>query len=141
MYGGAYTSVIGRDKPPDRPKRKTEMTTQTADIMDLLGDAAKDFAEEQISAITAAVCEMEDRLTAKCGEMSDTDLADMMLTPTDAIIAVVADEAELTDYASDDDAFEAALIAASYMGASMIVIAADAGIDIDEAAKILGDLA
>jgi len=117
------------------------MTTQTADIMDLLGDAAKDFAEEQISAITAAVCEMEDRLTAKCGEMSDTDLADMMLTPTDAIIAVVADEAELTDYASDDDAFEAALIAASYMGASMIVIAADAGIDIDEAAKILGDLA
>lgn len=117
------------------------MTIQTADIMDLLGDAAKDFAEEQISAITAAVCEMEDRLTAKYGEMSDTDLADMMLAPMNAIVAVVADEAELTDYASDDDAFEAALIAASYMGASTIAIAADAGIDIDEAAKILGDLA
>ena len=24
MYRGAYTSVIGRDKPPDRLKRKTE---------------------------------------------------------------------------------------------------------------------
>lgn len=117
------------------------MTIQTADIMDLLGDAALDFAEEQISAITAAVSEMEDRLTAKYGEMSDTDMADMMLTPTNAIIAVVADEAELTDYASDDDVFEAALIAASYMGASMIVIAADAGIDIAQAAEILGDLA
>lgn len=117
------------------------MTTQTADIMNLLGDAAKDFAEEQISAIAAAVSEMEDRLTAKYGEMSDTDLADMMLTPTNAIVAVVADEAELSDYASDDDAFEAALVAACYMGASAIVIAADADIDIDEAAKILGDLA
>lgn len=29
MCGGAYTSVIGRDKPPDRPKRKTEMFTIT----------------------------------------------------------------------------------------------------------------
>lgn len=117
------------------------MTTQTADIMNLLGDAAKDFAEEQISAITAAVSEMEDRLTAKYGEMSDTDMADMMLTPTHAIIAVVADEAELTDYASDDGAFEAALVAAYYMGASVIVIAADADIDIAQAAEILGDLA
>ena len=117
------------------------MTTQAADIMDLLGDAAQDFAEEQISAITAAVSEMEDRLTAKYGEMSDTDMASMMITPTNAIIAVIADDAELTDYASDDDAFEAALIAASLMGASTIVIAADAGIDIAEAAEILGDLA
>ena len=117
------------------------MTTQTADIMDLLGDAAKDFAEEQISAIAAAVSEMEDRLTAKYGEMSDTDMSDMMLTPTNAIIAVVADEAELTEWASDDDAFEAALVAASYMGASTIVIAADADIDIAQAAEILGDLA
>lgn len=117
------------------------MTTQTTDIMNLLGDAAKDFAEEQIRAITAAVSEMEDRLTAKYDEMSDTDLADMMLTPTNAIIAVVADEAELTDYKGDDDAFEAALVAASYMGASTIVIAADADIDIAQAAEILGDLA
>ncbi len=117
------------------------MTTQTADIMDLLGDAAQDFSEEQISAITAAVSEMEDRLTAKYGEMSDTDMVDMMITPTNAIIAVVAEEGELTEYAVDDDAFEAALIAASFMGASVIVIAADAGIDIAEAAEILGDLA
>ncbi len=117
------------------------MTTQTTDIMDLLGDAADEFAEEQISAITAAVSEMEDRLTAKYGEMSDADMAAMMLTPTNAIIAVVADEGELTEYACDDDIFEAALIAASFMGASAIVIAADAGIDIAEAAEILGDLA
>lgn len=117
------------------------MTTQTADIMDLLGDAAQDFTEEQISAITAAVSEMEDRLTAKYGEMSDTDLADMMLTTTNAIIAVVADEGELNEYACDDDTFEATLIAASFMGVPTIVIAADAGIDIDQAAEILGDLA
>ena len=117
------------------------MFTQTADIMDLLGDAAQDFAEEQISAITAAVSEMEDRLTAKYGEMSDTDMDAMMLTPTNAIIAVAAGDGELADWASDDDAFEAALVAASYMGASTIMIAAHVGIDIDEAAKILGDLA
>lgn len=117
------------------------MTTQTADIMDLLGDAADNFTEEQISAITAAVSEMEDRLTVKYGEMSDTDMASMMLTPTNAIIEVVADEARLTEYACDDDTFEAALIAASYMGVSTIAIAADAGIDIAEAAEILGDLA
>lgn len=117
------------------------MTTQTADIMNLLGDAAKDFTEEQISAITAAVSEMEDRLTAKYGEMSDTDMASMMLTPTNAIIAVAANDGELTEWASDDDTFEAALVAASFMGASTIVIAADAGIDIAQAAEILGDLA
>lgn len=117
------------------------MTTQTAGIMDLLGDAADEFTEEQISAITAAVSEMEDRLTAKCGDLSDTDMASMMLNPTNAIIAVVADGGELTEYACDDDTFEAALIAASLMGASTIVIAADAGIDIAEAAEILGDLA
>ena len=117
------------------------MTTQTADIMDLLGDAADEFTDEQISAITAAVSEMEDRLTAKYGEMSDTDMADMMLTPTNAIIAVVADGGELTEYACDDDVFEAMLIAASLMGVSTIAIAANAGIDIAEAAEILGDLA
>lgn len=117
------------------------MTAQTTDIMDLLGAAAKDFAGEQISAITAAVSEMEDRLIAKHGEMSDADMADMMLTPTNAIIAIAADEAELTDYKGDGDAFEAALVAASYMGVSTIVIAADADIDIAQAAEILGDLA
>lgn len=117
------------------------MTTQTADIMDLLGDAADEFTEEQISAITAAVSEMENRLTAKYSEMSDTDMASMMLNPTNAIIAVVADGGELTEYACDDDTFEATLIAASLMGASTIMIAADAGIDIAEAAEILGDLA
>lgn len=73
------------------------MTTQTADIMNLLGDAADNFTEEQISAITAGVPEMEDRLTAKYGEMSDTDMASMMLTPTNAIIEVVADEAGLNE--------------------------------------------
>jgi hypothetical protein len=117
------------------------MTTKTADIMNLLGDAADNFEEEQISAITAAVSEMEDRLTAKYGKMTDADMASMMLDPTNAIIAVVADEAELSDCAGDDDVFEAALVAASYMGASTIVIAADAGIDIVQAAEILGDLA
>lgn len=117
------------------------MTTQTADIMNLLGDAADNFTERQISAITAAVSEMEDRLTAKYGEMSDMDMASMMLAPTNAIIEVVADEAGLNEWECDDDTFEAALIAASYMGASTIVIAADAGIDIAEAAEILGDLA
>lgn len=84
---------------------------------------------------------MEDRLTAKYGEMSDTDMASMMLAPINAIIEVVADEGELNEWECDDDTFEAALIAASYMGASTIVIAADAGIDIAEAAEILGDLA
>lgn len=102
--------------------------------MDLLGDAADEFTEEQISAITAAVSEMEDRLTAKYGDLSDTDMAALMLNPANAIIAVVANEARLNE-------FEAALIAASYMGVSTIVIAADAGIDIAEAAEILGDLA
>lgn len=84
---------------------------------------------------------MEDRLTAKYGEMFDTDMASMMLTPTNAIIGVVADEARLNEWECDDDTFEAALIAASCMGVSTIVIAADAGIDIAEAAEILGDLA
>ena len=117
------------------------MTTQATDIMNLLGDAADNLSEEQISDIIAAVSEMEDRLTAKYCGLSDEDMADMMLTPTNAIIAIVADEGELTDYKGDDGAFEAALIAASYMGASTIVIAADAGIDIAQAAEILGDLA
>lgn len=117
------------------------MTTQTADIMDLLGDAAQDFTEEQISAITAAASEMEDRIIDRYSEISADDLADMMLIPMSAIIAVAAGDAELTDYASDADAFEAALITASYMGASTITIATDADIDIDQAAEILGDLA
>ena len=117
------------------------MTTQTADIMDLLGDAAEDFSEEQISDIIAAASEMEDRIIDRYSEITADDLADMMLTPMSAIIAVAADEAGLTDYASDADAFEAALITASYMGASTSVIASDAGIDIDQAAEILGDLA
>ena len=117
------------------------MTIQTADIVDLLGDAADDLAEEQISAITCAASEMEDRLTDRYGEVSADDMADMMLAPMNAIISVAACDAELTDYTGDADAFEAALITASYIGASTIVIAADAGIDIAQAAEILGDLA
>ena len=56
-------------------------------------------------------------------------------------VDVIADEARLNEWECDDDTFEAALIAASCMGVSTIVIAADAGIDIAEAAEILGDLA
>ena len=106
---------VGGKRPRQTEEKETEMTTQTADIMDLLGDAAQDFAEEQISAIAAAVSEIKDRLTAKYGEMSDTDMVYMILTLMSAIIAVSADEAELTDYVSAEDAFEALLNAAAYM--------------------------
>lgn len=119
----------------------TETATTTETIRDYLGDFANEFTEDQISIITAAAIDVEERIIAKYGDMTLEERGVMMLTPLEVIVEYVSDETTLAKCVDDDERLEAALIAGAYSGRLTERLAEAAGIDLTKAQELLGDLA
>lgn len=115
--------------------------TTTDSIRDYLGDFAADFTEDQISIITAAAVDVEERVIAKYGDMTLEERGVMMLAPLEAIVQYVGDEMTLPAFVGDDERLEAALIAGAHSGRLTERLAEAAGIDLTKAQELLGDLA
>lgn len=114
--------------------------TTTEGIRDYLGDFAADFTEDQISIITAAAIDVEERIIAKYGDMTLEERGVMMLAPLEAIVQYVDDETTLAKCVGDDERLEAALIAGAHSGRLTERLAEAAGIDLTKAQEFLGDL-
>ena len=117
------------------------IATTTEGIRDYLGDFAADFTEDQISIITAAAIDVEERIIAKYGDMTLEERGVMMLAPLEAIVQYVDDETTLAKCVGDDERLEAALIAGAHSGRLTERLAEAAGIDLTKAQELLGDLA